>query len=93
MTVCGTSVLLKGDKYRFYPAVSAAWVLSNETFFKEQSIVDFMKLRFSYGRSAVDNLAYGLGKHFWSGKGQYFFGDSNTEMDGYMECRIGFAVI
>ena len=84
----GTSVLLKGDKYRFYPAVSAAWVLSNETFFKEQSIVDFMKLRFSYGRSAVDNLAYGLGKHFWSGKGQYFFGDSNTEMDGYMERKL-----
>lgn len=84
----GTSVLLKGDKYRFYPAVSAAWVLSNETFLKEQSIVDFMKLRFSYGRSAVDNLAYGLGKHFWSGKGQYFFGDSNTEMDGYMERKL-----
>lgn len=84
----GTSVLLKGDKYRFYPAVSAAWVLSNETFLKEQSIVDFMKLRFSYGRSAVDNLAYGLGKHFWSGKGQYFFGDSNTKMDGYMERKL-----
>ena len=36
----------------------------------------------------MDNLAYGLGKHFWSGKGQYFFGDSNTEMDGYMERKL-----
>jgi len=84
----GTSVLLKGDKYRFYPAVSAAWVLSNESFLKEQTIIDLLKLRLSYGRSAVDNLSYGLGKHYWSGKGEYFFGDSNTKMGGYLERKL-----
>lgn len=84
----GTSVLLKGDKYRFYPAVSAAWVLSNENFLKNQSIIDLLKLRLSYGRSAIDNLSYGLGKHYWSGKGYYFFGESNTNMEGYLERKL-----
>lgn len=31
----GTSVLPEGDKFRSYPAVSAAWVLSNESFMKK----------------------------------------------------------
>lgn len=84
----GTSVLLKGDKYRFYPAVSAAWVLSNEEFFKNNTFIDLLKLRISYGRSAVDNLSYGLGKHYWSGKGEYFFGDSNTKIEGYLERKL-----
>lgn len=84
----GTSVLLKGDKYRFYPAVSAAWVLSNEKFLKDQSFLDLLKLRLSYGRSAIDNLSYGLDKHYWSGKGEYFFGDSNTKMEGYLERKL-----
>lgn len=84
----GTSVLLEGDKFRFYPAISAAWVLSNENFLKDQSVIDLLKLRLSYGRSAIDNLSYGLGKHFWSGKGEYFFGESNSKMDGYLERKL-----
>lgn len=84
----GTSVLLKGDKFRFYPAVSAAWVLSNEDFLKDRSFIDLLKLRLSYGRSAIDNLAYGLGKHYWSSLRKYYFGDSNTEVSGYLERKI-----
>ena len=84
----GTSVLPKGDKYRFYPAVSAAWVLSNEDFMKEQSVIDFLKLRLSYGRSALDDLDYGLGKLYYGGGGTYYFGDGNLENSGYTERKI-----
>ncbi len=86
--VSGTSVLKSGDKYRFYPAVSLGWLMSNENFMKKQSVIDFMKLRFSYGRSAIDNIAYGLGKHYWGGGGSYYFGHSNTKYDGYTERKI-----
>lgn len=84
----GTSVLLEGDKFRFYPAVSAAWVLSNEAFLKNQSFIDLLKIRASYGRSAQDNLSYGLGKHYWSNQREYYFGDSNTELVGMMERKL-----
>lgn len=57
----GTSVLLKGDKFRFYPAVSAGWNLANEDFLKGASNLDLLKLRASWGRSAVDELDYGWG--------------------------------
>ena len=36
----GTSVLLKGDKFRFYPAVSLGWNLANETFLENVSQLD-----------------------------------------------------
>ena len=59
-----------------------------EDFLKDWSFVDLLKLRLSYGRSAVDNLAYGLGKHYWSSLREYYFGDSNTEVSGYLERKI-----
>ncbi len=70
----GTSVLSKNDKYRTYPAVSASWTVSEEAFMKNQDIVDFLKLRASWGRSGNDNIGYDLDKRFWVGGGSYQFG-------------------
>ncbi len=50
----GTSVLLEGDKFRFYPAVSAGWNIANEAFLEDVSQLDMLKLRASWGRSATD---------------------------------------
>ena len=36
----GTSVLSDGDKFRTYPAVSAAWVATNEKFWKNKSAIN-----------------------------------------------------
>lgn len=80
----GTSVLLKGDKFRFYPAVSAGWNLSEEQFLKEKPFLDLLKLRFSWGRSAIDNIAYGLGNHFWGGGGGSYPFSAGMESNGGM---------
>lgn len=69
----GTSVLSDGDKFRTYPAVSAAWVLSNEAFMKNQTVLDNLKLRASWGRSGNDNIDYDLDERFWIGGGGYQF--------------------
>lgn len=46
----GTSRFLKDVRYKFYPGVSAAWVLSKEAFWKPvESYVNTLKLRVSYG--------------------------------------------
>lgn len=84
----GTSILLKGDKFRFYPAVSAGWNLANEAFLQDVSYLDLLKLRASWGKSAIDNLSYGLGNHFWTGSGKYPFGDGMTDVNGLREQKL-----
>lgn len=81
----GTSVLLKNDKFRFYPAVSAGWNLANEQFMKDVLFVDMLKVRASWGRSAIDNLNYGLGSYFWVGGSGYSFGENNASIGGIKE--------
>ncbi|MCF2708546.1 SusC/RagA family TonB-linked outer membrane protein [Bacteroides pyogenes] len=74
----GSSVLGKNDKYRFYPAVSAAWMLSNEGFMRDVAAVDYLKLRVSYGRSGFDLYDYAQDRQYWVGSGSYHFQDGNT---------------
>ena len=49
----GTSVLLEGDKFRFYPAVSAGWNIANEAFLEDVSQLDMLKLRASWGCGSI----------------------------------------
>lgn len=81
----GTSVLLKGDRFRWYPAVSAGWNLANEHFMDNASFVDMLKVRASWGRSAIDNLDYGLGNYFWVSGSGYPFGENNSSVGGIKE--------
>ncbi len=74
----GSSVLAKNDKYRFYPAVSTAWLLSNEDFLKSSPVVDYLKLRASYGRSGYDLYDYAQDRQYWVGTGSYYFREANT---------------
>ncbi|WP_276347638.1 TonB-dependent receptor [Daejeonella sp. JGW-45] len=46
----GSEQYPKGDRYGFFPAVSAGWIASEEDFLKGSGI-DFLKLRGSYGRT------------------------------------------
>jgi TonB-linked SusC/RagA family outer membrane protein len=47
--VDGSSRFGPNDRYGVFPAVSGAWVLSEEPFLKGNHTVDFLKLRASYG--------------------------------------------
>ena len=49
----------KGNRWGFFPSVSAAWRISEENFFKNSSISSWfsnLKLRASYGMMGDDNL-------------------------------------
>lgn len=59
----GSAYLMEGDKYRLYPALSAAWIISSEDWMKGADAVDYLKLRASYGISGYDGrIGYGLDK-------------------------------
>ena len=47
----GNDAFAPGNRWSFYPSISAAWVLSNESFLRDSKVIDLLKLRLSYGRS------------------------------------------
>ncbi|MGM8362483.1 SusC/RagA family TonB-linked outer membrane protein [Flavobacterium sp. ARAG 55.4] len=48
----GSSRLAKGNKWVTYPAVSAGWTVSNESFMKNLSWVNLLKFRAGYGETS-----------------------------------------
>lgn len=87
----GTSVLPEGDKFRTYPAVSAAWILSNESFMKKAIAINYLKLRASYGRSGWDGIDYELNRQYWTYGGAYWFSDANVQADGMKEDKLAMS--
>jgi len=53
----GSSRLAPGHKWHTYPAVSAGWNISNESFMKGVSFVDNLKLRVGYGQTSNQAIA------------------------------------
>jgi TonB-linked SusC/RagA family outer membrane protein len=49
--VDGSSRFGAANRYGFFPAASAGWVLSEEDFLKDNEVLSFLKLRASYGRT------------------------------------------
>lgn len=56
---CGSDNYRKGNRYRLYPTVSAAWIASNEDFLKDSNAVDLLKLRLSAGTTGYDYFSGG----------------------------------
>ncbi|HVG14853.1 MAG TPA: SusC/RagA family TonB-linked outer membrane protein [Chitinophagaceae bacterium] len=68
-----------GNRYGFFPAVSAGWILSDEGFFKQNKILSYTKLRASYGKAGSSDIGGDRFpfEHFWArntGGGGYTFG-------------------
>ncbi|MGI6232910.1 MAG: SusC/RagA family TonB-linked outer membrane protein [Prevotella sp.] len=45
------------EKWGYFPSVGAAWVVSEEPFFKKQNLINYLKLRGSWGRLGNDRVA------------------------------------
>lgn len=54
----GSSLFAEGNQWGFFPGVSAGWIMSDENFLRNSSVVDYLKLRASYGQTG--NNAIGL---------------------------------
>lgn len=85
----GSAYLPDGDKFKSYPAVSAAWILSNEEFMKNIAPINFLKLRTSYGLSGWDgSLKHELWRQTYGGGGSYNFGDNAVSSSGISEGNL-----
>lgn len=52
----GSEQFAKGNRFGFFPAFSGGWVISNEKFLKDNSIINLLKIRGSYGRVGNDRI-------------------------------------
>ncbi|MFO8000153.1 MAG: TonB-dependent receptor [Marinilabilia sp.] len=89
MRADGSSNFAEGNRWGYFPSVSAGWVVSEETFMDESNVFDFLKLRASWGQNGNSNIdAY----HYLSligfdSENNYTFGsDKNQQqLGGYPE--------
>lgn len=59
--VDGSSRFGRNNRYGFFPAVSAGWIVSDENFLKDNKTISYLKLRASFGETgnaSFDNYAY-----------------------------------
>jgi TonB-linked SusC/RagA family outer membrane protein len=85
----GSDQFAKGRRYGFFPAGSVGWVISKENFLDDIPVLDFLKLRASYGLTGNDVIGSGLRRwlyvtEFTSSTG-YSFGDPLTGIGGVVE--------
>ncbi len=92
LSYSGNNLLPEGSKYNFYPAVSAAWVLSEEPFASGSAWLDYLKLRASWGMSGSDLLPTNNPdiQGYYSGNG-YYFTNNNTYNGGFYEGQLATA--
>lgn len=80
----GSSRFGNDKKYGYFPSVSLGWVVSKEDFWKDNKVVNNLKLRGGYGKTGNDgSLADFQYLSLVTGGSNYTFGNSGTITTGY----------
>lgn len=59
------------NKFGYFPSASAGWILSEESFLKDNTTIDFLKLRASYGIIGNDRIPDFRFESSLNGEGEY----------------------
>jgi len=84
----GSEQYPKGNRFGFFPAVSAGWIISNESFMTHAGFIDFLKIRGSYGLTGNQVDTYFVYLETWGGAGNHTFGVNPTSTGGWAQTRI-----
>jgi TonB-linked SusC/RagA family outer membrane protein len=84
----GTNLLPEEDRYGFFPAVSVAWKLVNESWLVGNKVFNDLKLRASWGITGNDQVTQNISDNRWQGSTGYYFGANNTGATGNAEGRL-----
>jgi len=52
----GSSLFADNNKWGFFPGISAGWIISEEDFLRNNSVINFLKLRTSYGQTGNNSI-------------------------------------
>lgn len=67
----GSSNFGRNNRFGYFPSASAAWVISDEAFFKPATFINFLKLRASYGVTGNDKIGQFRYRALLNGEGNY----------------------
>ncbi|MDH6310981.1 TonB-linked SusC/RagA family outer membrane protein [Dysgonomonas sp. PFB1-18] len=82
----GSEQMPPKNKFGFFPAVSVGWILSEEDFLKGNKLINFLKLRASYGLTGNDDMGgYFMYLERYVKDGGINMGQSATGLDGWYE--------
>ena len=84
----GSEQYPKNKRFGFFPAVSAGWIISNESFMDNAGFVDFLKIRGSYGLTGNHVNTYFAYLETWDQSGAHVFGVNPTSTSGWAQTRI-----
>ncbi|HJY12876.1 MAG TPA: hypothetical protein VJ304_08820, partial [Flavobacterium sp.] len=77
----GSSIFSEENQWGYFPSVSAGWIVSNEEFLKDSKVINFLKLRGSWGQVGNQNArAFQYLSTIKSNNTNYIFGDTEGEL-------------
>jgi len=89
----GSSVFGANNKWGVFPAVGAAWTISKENFMKQFDIINFLKLKASWGKNGNQSLSpYSTLSTINTGRGgnhPYYFNNASEPIWGQFVNAIG----
>ncbi len=74
----GSSKFTKGNQWGFFPSAAASWTLSNESWLKDASWLDNLKLRYSFGTAGNNNIPSGVTALSFASNNSSWISQSNT---------------
>lgn len=75
----GSQSFSPDNRFKYYPAVGAGWLISGEEFMREASWVDFLKLNASWGIMGDGGIEPNYWRESWGLGSKYFFNNSVSQ--------------
>lgn len=74
----GSSKFTMGNQWGVFPSAAASWTISNESFMKNASWLDNLKLRYSYGTAGNNNIPSGVSSQYFQANNTQWISMGNT---------------
>lgn len=90
-TYAGSQNFAPAKRYGWFPAMSAGWIVSEEKFLKKNKVVDYLKMRGSFGLVGNDDISarrFAYNNYFTRGGTQYFFGTGYNSVSNTSELEL-----
>ena len=82
---CGSQSYAPDNRFKVFPAFGAGWLLSEESFIKDVSWIDFLKVNFSWGIMGDGNLYRNQWRETWLRNTAYAFTTSTSGNTPYLD--------
>lgn len=78
----GSMRMPQGKRFSAYPTLGLGWVVSNESFLKESSVVDYLKLQGSFGMMGTNNFVLTNYSSLLSGYNTFYLYETLWQQSG-----------